>query len=76
MAFTRCEPRLPCLLERSKRSVFKWHTVDKMPGGYSLELPIRGGSAPKGYLFQASGQHERVGIPPVELFERIGKSVI
>ena len=24
-------------------------------GGYSLEWPIRGGSARKGYLFQASG---------------------
>ena len=26
-----------------------------MPGGYSLKWPIRGGSAQKGYLFQASG---------------------
>ena len=28
-------------------------------GGYSLEWPIRGGSAPKGYLFHASGTWKR-----------------
>ena len=34
---------------------------------------IQGGSAPKGYLFQASGQYDRVGISLVEVYERISK---
>ena len=37
---------------------------------------IQGGSAPKGYLFQASGQYDRVGISLVEVYERISKPVI
>ena len=50
-------------------------------GGWGL-LPImvytviQRGSAPKGYLFQASGQYDRVGISLVEVYERISKPVI
>ena len=50
-------------------------------GGWGL-LPImvytviQGGSAPKEYLFQASGQYDRVGISLVEVYERISKPVI
>ena len=43
--------------------------------GYSIEWPIRGGSARKGYLFKASGIIERVGVSLVEVYERVGKSV-
>ena len=51
-------------------------TGDAVPRGtYSLYWPIRGGSARKGYLFQASGIYERVGILLVEVYERVGKSV-
>ena len=44
-------------------------------GGYSLWWPIRVGSARKGYLFKASGIW-KVGISLVEVYKRVGKSVI
>ena len=37
------------------------------PGGYSPKLPVRGGSARKGYLFQASRLYEKEGISLVEV---------
>ena len=40
-------------------------------GGYSLSWPIQGGSARKGYLFQASGI-KRVGISQVEVKGHLG----
>ena len=46
---------------------------------YSLQWPIQGGSARKGYLFQASGtlyKYKRVGISQVEVYKRGRKSVI
>ena len=50
-------------------------------GGWGLlpimvDTVIQKGSAPKGYLFQASGQNDRVGISLVEVYERISKPVI
>ena len=45
-------------------------------GVLPITPPIRGGSARKGYLFQASGIYERVGILLVEVYERAGESVI
>ena len=43
--------------------------------GYSPSWPTRGGCALKWYLFQASDT-ERVAILLVEVFQRVGKSVI
>ena len=42
---------------------------------YSLRWPIRGGSARKGYPFRLQ-VYERIGIPLVEVLERVAKSVI
>ena len=44
-------------------------------GGYSQQWPIRGGSARKGYLFRLQ-VYKRVGILQVEVYKRLGKSVI
>ena len=42
---------------------------------YSLRWPIRSGSARKGYPFRLQ-VYERIGIPLVEVLERVAKSVI
>ena len=44
-------------------------------GGCSLYWPIRGGSARKGYFFQAS-VYKRVGISQVAVYKSVGKSVV
>ena len=53
------------------------YTVFKEGGGdsYSLRWPIPGGSARKGYPFRLQ-VYERIGIPLVEVLERVAKSVI
>ena len=45
-------------------------------GGRLPIMAIRGGSALKGFLFQASGIYEREGISLVEVHGRVGISVI
>ena len=55
--------------------------MNQKPGGEwdGEVLPLMAyteGSAWNGYLFQASGIYRRIGILLVEVYERVGKSVI
>ena len=53
--------------------VLFWNT--SRGGRYSLQCPIRGGSARKEYLFRVQ-VYERVGISLVGVYKRVGTSVI
>ena len=53
-----------------------WNEDAEGGGGRLPIMAIRGGSALKGFLFQASGIYEREGISLVEVHGRVGKSVI
>ena len=58
---------------------WKLHKLLKLISSFyllNLGLPTRGGSARKGYLFFRLHVYEKVGISPIEVYERVAKSVI
>ena len=59
------------------KNLFEWSKfkADLNPGGYSLKWPIWIGYTRKGYHFRLQ-VYERVGISLVEVYDKIGKTVI
>ena len=62
-------------LERNAKTTLIFPRGGGGGGGYTLQCPLVGGTARKGILFSLQ-VYERVGILLVEVYKRVGKSVI